>query len=160
MKPETKHPLISLRSLLIFFSCIKIVGDGREANEEYANHMHGVVEKLFKSLSLGLGLEGHELKEAASGDDLVYLLKINYYPPCPRPELALGVPAHTDMSAFTILVPNHVQGLQAFRDAHWYDVKYIPNALVIHIGDQLEVIIQFPIQIQPIKNKKMCRFCV
>ncbi|RCU11549.1 isopenicillin N synthase family oxygenase, partial [Acinetobacter baumannii] len=41
-----------------------------------------------------------------------YLLKINYYPPCPRPDLALGVVAHTDMSTVTILVPNDVQGPQ------------------------------------------------
>lgn len=101
--------------------------------------MHGVVDKLFRCLSVGLGLEGHELKEAVGGENLVYLLKINYYPPCPRPDLALGVPSHTDMSSLTILVPNDVQGLQANRDGHWYDVKYIPNALVIHIGDQVEV---------------------
>lgn len=102
-------------------------------------HLHKVVDKLFKVLSLGLGLEGQELKKAAGGDDMVYLLKINYYPPCPRPDLALGVVAHTDMSALTILVPNDVQGLQACRDGQWYDVRYIPNALVIHIGDQMEV---------------------
>ncbi|KAJ7959104.1 Flavonol synthase [Quillaja saponaria] len=112
----------------------------REATEEYVKHLHRVVDKLFKSLSIGLGLEGHELKEARGGDDLVYLLKINYYPPCPRPDLALGVVAHTDMSSITILVPNNVQGLQAFRDGYWYDVKYVPNALVIHIGDQSEIL--------------------
>ena len=97
------------------------------------------MEKLFKSLSLGLGLEGHELKEAAGGDNLEYLLKINYYLPCLRPDLALGVVAHTDMATITILVPNDVQDLQASRDGHWYDFKHIPNALVIHIGDQIEV---------------------
>lgn len=111
----------------------------REANEEYAKYLHGVVDKLFKSLSLGLGLEAHELKEAVGGDELEYLLKINYYPPCPRPDLALGVVAHTDMCCITILVPNDIQGLQASRDGQWYDVKYVPNALVIHIGDQMEV---------------------
>lgn len=122
------------------YSHINFLNDHRrEANEKYAKHLHGVADKLFKSLSLGLGLEDQELKEAAGGDDIVYLLKINYYPPCPRPDLALGVVAHTDMSYLTILVPNEVQGLQAFKDGHWYDVKYIPNALVIHIGDQIEV---------------------
>ncbi|KAI3984117.1 hypothetical protein MKX01_035244 [Papaver californicum] len=45
-------------------------------------------------------------------DKLEYLLKINYYPPCPRPDLALGVPPHTDMSAVTFLMPKEVQGLQ------------------------------------------------
>ncbi|XP_065848030.1 flavonol synthase/flavanone 3-hydroxylase [Euphorbia lathyris] len=112
----------------------------REVNEEYAKHLHGVSERLFRSLSIGLGLEENELKEAVGGEKLSYLLKINYYPPCPRPDLALGVVAHTDMSSFTILVPNDVQGLQASRDGKWYDVTYIANALVIHVGDQLEIV--------------------
>lgn len=98
---------------------------------------------MFKCLSLGLGLEANEFKEAAGGDDLTYMLKINYYPPCPRPDLVLGVVPHTDASSFTILVPNEVQGLQVFKDEHWYDVKYIPNALIVHIGDQIEVNMQF-----------------
>ncbi|KAL9252413.1 Flavonol synthase/flavanone 3-hydroxylase-like protein [Drosera capensis] len=110
----------------------------REANEQYTECLRKVSEKLFKCLSLGLKLEGHELNEAVGGEDLVYMLKINYYPPCPRPDLALGVVAHTDMSAITILVPNDVPGLQVCRDGQWSDVKYIPNALIVHIGDQLE----------------------
>ncbi|PON59816.1 Oxoglutarate/iron-dependent dioxygenase [Parasponia andersonii] len=32
-----------------------------------------------------------------------------------------------------------VKGLQAFRDGYWYDVNYTPNVLVIHIGDQVEI---------------------
>lgn len=107
---------------------------------------------MFKYLSLGVGLEGHEMKEAVGGDDLIYLLKINYYPPCPRPDLALGVVAHTDMSTLTILVPNEVQGLQVFRDGYWYNVKYVPNALIVHIGDQIEVCVSalFLITLMPI----------
>ncbi|KAK6939842.1 Isopenicillin N synthase-like, Fe(2+) 2OG dioxygenase domain [Dillenia turbinata] len=112
----------------------------RAANEEYAKCLHEVVNKLMGYLGKGLGLEEGELKTSVGGDDLVYLLKINYYPPCPRPDLALGVVAHTDMCALTILVPNEVQGLQVCRDERWYDVKYIPNALIIHIGDQLEIV--------------------
>ncbi|KAK6922943.1 Non-hem dioxygenase N-terminal domain [Dillenia turbinata] len=111
----------------------------REANEAYANCLHGVVGRLLKYLSLGLGLEEGELKAAVGGEELVYLLKINYYPPCPRPDLALGVVAHTDMSSITMLIPNEVQGLQVCKDERWYDVNYIPNALIIHIGDQLEI---------------------
>ncbi|KAM7514928.1 hypothetical protein LguiA_004511 [Lonicera macranthoides] len=112
----------------------------REANEEYANGLQKVADKLFECLSLGLGLDGGDIKNAIGGDDLIYLMKINYYPPCPRPDLALGVVAHTDMSSITILVPNEVQGLQVFNNDYWYDVKYIPNALVIHIGDQIEIL--------------------
>ncbi|GAB4834860.1 iron ascorbate-dependent oxidoreductase [Ancistrocladus abbreviatus] len=99
-----------------------------------------VADKLLKWISERLGLEGHETKEALGGDELLYLLEINYYPPCPRPDLALGVAAHTHMCALTILVPSDVHGLQVSRDAHWYDVKYIPNALIIHISDQIEIL--------------------
>lgn len=109
--------------------------------------MRRVGDKLFTYLSLGLGLEGHELKEGAGGDDIEYLLKINYYPPCPRPDLALGVPAHSDMSAITLLVPNDVPGLQICKDDRWYNVNYVPNAIVIHIGDQIEVSTQFLVNI-------------
>ncbi|KAF8398703.1 hypothetical protein HHK36_014560 [Tetracentron sinense] len=112
----------------------------REANEEYAKCLRGVVDKLLMTLSLGLGLEGNVLKEAVGGDGVEYLLKINYYPPCPRPDLALGVVVHTDMSAITVLVPNEVPGLQVFRDEHWFDAKYTPNALIIHVGDQIEIL--------------------
>lgn len=113
-----------------------------------------MADKLFKWLSMGIGLEGHELMAAVGGDDLIYMMKINYYPPCPRPDLALGVVAHTDMSALTILVPNEVAGLQVFKDDRWYDVKYIPNALIVHIGDQIEVCLIFSLcQSEPIIKK-------
>ncbi|KAL6515569.1 Iron ascorbate-dependent oxidoreductase [Orobanche hederae] len=114
--------------------------DYRAAVEEYAKHLHEVVNKLLRCLSLGLGLAADELKAAVGGTDMVYNMKINYYPPCPQPELALGVPAHSDLCAITILVPNEVQGLQMHRDGHWYDVGYIPNALIVHIGDQIEIL--------------------
>ncbi|XP_020679140.1 flavonol synthase/flavanone 3-hydroxylase-like, partial [Dendrobium catenatum] len=109
-----------------------------KVNEEYAQYLLIVVENLLKWLSKGLGLGEEGLKVALGGEEMEYLLKINYYPPCPRPDLALGVVAHTDLSAITILVPNEVPGLQVFKDDHWFDAKYIPNALIIHIGDQIE----------------------
>lgn len=112
----------------------------REANEEYCRHMQRLTRELFGHLSVGLGLEKDAMREAFGGDDLVLLQKINFYPPCPQPELTLGVAPHTDMSTFTILVPNEVQGLQIFKDGHWYDAKYVPNALIIHIGDQIEIL--------------------
>jgi len=63
-------------------------------------------------------LEENQLKKVTNGDEMHYLLKINYYPPCPCPNLVLGVPTLTDMSYLTILVPNEVQGLQVCRDGH------------------------------------------
>ncbi|CAL9180549.1 unnamed protein product [Musa hybrid cultivar] len=116
--------------------------DYRQVNEHYGKHLACLVDRMLMALSrgLGLGLGDHVLKEALGGDGLEQLLKINYYPPCPRPDLALGVVAHTDMSAITILVPNHVPGLQVFRDEHWIDVNYVPDAVIVHIGDQIEIL--------------------
>lgn len=129
--------------IYIYIICsirICCVDDGvRPANEEYAQHLRGLVDRILHSLSVELGLVGGMLKAAVGGDELEYLLKINYYPPCPRPDLVLGVVAHTDLSALTILLPNDVPGLQVFMDDHWFDVTYVPGALVVHIGDQVEV---------------------
>ncbi|KAH1038179.1 hypothetical protein J1N35_039922 [Gossypium stocksii] len=112
----------------------------RSVNEEYAQEVRKVVDKLFKWLSMGLGLEADVLKQGAGGEEIEYMMKINYYPPCPRPDLTLGVTSHTDLSAMTVLVPNEVPGLQVFKDGHWIDAKYIPGALIIHIGDQIEIL--------------------
>lgn len=111
----------------------------RDVNEEYAKYVREVGDKVFRCLSLGLGLEENAMKEAVGGEELQYMLKINYYPPCPRPDLALGVSPHTDCSTLTILVPNEVPGLQVLHDERWIDAKYIPNALIVHIGDQIQI---------------------
>ncbi|RLN07444.1 flavonol synthase/flavanone 3-hydroxylase [Panicum miliaceum] len=114
----------------------------REANEAYCRHVQRLARELLGYLSLGLGLEEGAMAEAFGGGDMVFLQKINLYPPCPQPELTLGVAPHTDMSTLTVLVPNEVQGLQVFKDGHWYDAKYVPDALIVHIGDQIETDLQ------------------
>lgn len=111
----------------------------REVNEEYAVHVKKLSETLLEFLSEGLGLKPEALKEGLGGETAEYMMKINYYPPCPRPDLALGVPAHTDLSGITLLVPNEVPGLQVFKDDHWFDAEYIPSAVIVHIGDQILV---------------------
>ncbi|GER33436.1 2-oxoglutarate (2OG) and Fe(II)-dependent oxygenase superfamily protein [Striga asiatica] len=68
-------------------------------------------------------------------------MAINYYPPCPEPELTYGLPAHTDPNTLTILVQDaDVMGLQLLKDGKWMTVKPIPNAFVVNIGDQLQAL--------------------
>lgn len=111
----------------------------REVTEEYNKEMMRITDEVLKLLSEGLGLEEKVLKSCLGGEDIEMEMKINMYPPCPQPELALGVEPHTDMSALTILVPNDVPGLQVWKDGNWVAVNYLPNALFVHIGDQLQV---------------------
>ncbi|KAK9741407.1 hypothetical protein RND81_03G103200 [Saponaria officinalis] len=111
----------------------------REVTEEYNKEIQRITDEILGHLSEGLGLEEKTLKTKL-GDELEVEMKINMYPPCPQPELALGVEAHTDMSALTILLPNHVPGLQIWKDDTWVAVDYLQDALYIHIGDQIEVL--------------------
>lgn len=111
-----------------------------EVNDEYGRRLLEVVNKLLAALSINLGMEESAMKEALGGENLEMEMKINYYPPCPQPELALGVEPHTDMSALTLLVPNEVPGLQVFKDGRWVSAIYVPNAIIVHIGDQLEIL--------------------
>jgi len=66
--------------------------------------------------------------------------RINFYPPCSRPDLVLGVKPHTDRPGITVLLQDkEVEGLQVLIDDKWINVPSIPDALVVNLGDQLEV---------------------
>ncbi|KAF3327299.1 leucoanthocyanidin dioxygenase-like protein [Carex littledalei] len=60
-------------------------------------------------------------------------MKINYYPKCPRPDLALGVEAHTDISSLTFIHSNGVPGLQVLKDDRWITAECIPDTMIIHL---------------------------
>ncbi|XAR62603.1 Flavonol synthase [Bertholletia excelsa] len=112
----------------------------RKVIEEYTVEMLRITKELLELLSEGLGLEGKALKSSLGSEEIELEMKINMYPPCPQPELALGVEPHTDMSAITILVQNQVPGLQLQQEGKWVAVDCPPDALVVNVGDQIEVL--------------------
>lgn len=111
----------------------------REVNEEYTKHIMKLSEKIMEWLSEGLGLQREALKEGLGGETAEYLMKINYYPPCPGLDLVIGAPGHTDINGLTLLVANESLGLQAFKDNHWVDAKCTTSGIIIIIGDQFLV---------------------
>ena len=75
-------------------------------------------------------------------------LRLNYYPPCPsrraRPIRRgahghLGMNQHTDAGALTLLLQDEQPGLQVFRDHGWHLVEPRRDALVVNIGDIVQV---------------------
>uniref|UniRef100_A0A7N2M740 Fe2OG dioxygenase domain-containing protein n=1 Tax=Quercus lobata TaxID=97700 RepID=A0A7N2M740_QUELO len=64
---------------------------------------------------------------------------INYYPPCPEPNITLGMPPHFDYGFLTLLLQDEVEGLQIQHQDKWVTVEPIANASVVNVGDHLEI---------------------
>ncbi|CAL1357016.1 unnamed protein product [Linum trigynum] len=91
--------------------------------------------RILEKISQGLGLSSGYLEEFSK---FMYL-QVNHYPPCPDPTLSLGVYKHVDPTILTILRQDSY-GLQVLKDGHWIGVQPIPNAFVVNVGHQLQII--------------------
>ncbi|KGN53620.1 protein DOWNY MILDEW RESISTANCE 6 [Cucumis sativus] len=111
----------------------------REIVSSYCNEVRKVGYRIEELISESLGLEKEYIRKKL-GEQGQHMA-INYYPPCPQPELTYGLPGHTDPNALTILLQDlHVAGLQVLKDGKWLAVNPHPNAFVINIGDQLQAL--------------------
>ncbi|KAL2653661.1 hypothetical protein R1flu_021789 [Riccia fluitans] len=110
----------------------------RNTLEEYVAKQQALAVRLLKLISESLGLETNFLVEAC-GDPKV-VVAINHYPPCPDPSLTMGIKAHSDPNTITMLMQDEVGGLQVFKDDGWIDVRPLPNAFVVNVGDQLQIL--------------------
>lgn len=110
----------------------------REAIVEWDKEVVKIGEELMGLLCEGLGVEKDRLKELSCLDGRV--MAAHYYPYCPQPELTKGLTPHTDPGVLTVLVQNEMTGLQVKFGEEWVDLKPIPGAIVINIGDILQII--------------------
>ncbi|KAK2632980.1 hypothetical protein EUGRSUZ_L00788 [Eucalyptus grandis] len=105
---------------------------------EYCTRVRELVLKLLEAISESLGLEREYISQnlGKHGQHMA----MNYYPPCPQPELTYGLPGHTDPNLITILLQDDVPGLQVLKNGKWVAVNPIHNTFIVNIGDQMQVI--------------------
>jgi len=107
-----------------------------------------VAYRLLSALSINLGLRPADL-ERYFGASHTSFLRLNHYPACPTPAAPeglstaadgyLGVNHHTDAGVLTLLLQDEQPGLQVFREGHWHLVTPRGDALVVNIGDIVQV---------------------
>ncbi|KAK4385654.1 Gibberellin 20 oxidase 1-D [Sesamum angolense] len=99
----------------------------RTLGEDFSNL--GIMELL----SLSLGVMRTHFKEFFRGNESI--MRLNYYPPCQKPDETLGTGPHCDPTSITILHQDNVGGLQVFVDNEWRSIPPNFNAFVVNIGD-------------------------
>jgi len=93
----------------------------------------GIMELLGMSLGVGKDCFRDFFEENKS------IMRLNYYPPCQKPDLTLGTGPHCDPTSLTILHQDQVGGLQVFVDNEWHSIRPNFNAFVVNIGDTFMV---------------------
>lgn len=110
----------------------------RDILAEYSKQVMNLGILLFELLSAALGLNPNHLNDIDCYEGLAVLC--HYYPACPQPELTLGTSKHADNDFLTILLQDHIGGLQVLFQGKWIDIPPEPGALVVNIGDLLQLI--------------------
>ncbi|KAJ4826784.1 hypothetical protein Tsubulata_034771 [Turnera subulata] len=110
----------------------------RATLDRYSSELQKTHESLLRLMAVNLGLDPEELvsqlNEGRQG------IRINYYPPCVQANKVIGATPHSDPTALTLLLQvNDVLGLQIKKDSKWVPIRPIPNALIINVGDIIEI---------------------
>eukprot|EP00268_Persea_americana_P009441 TRINITY_DN13791_c0_g1_i1.p1 TRINITY_DN13791_c0_g1~~TRINITY_DN13791_c0_g1_i1.p1 ORF type:complete len:352 (-),score=61.10 TRINITY_DN13791_c0_g1_i1:403-1458(-) len=114
--------------------------DFRDVSHKFCIKIRELVKEVLGGISESLGLDGCYLEKASELNAGLQMIVANFYPPCPQPEKAMGMPPHTDHGLLAILMENNVGGLQVKYNGKWVLVNPHPNSFLVNVGDQLEIL--------------------
>ncbi len=113
---------------------------------DYFQECERIALRLLRAIGEGLDVSTDRLTKDFVGKHTSFL-RLNYFPehdPLHVDQRAtttghLGIHHHSDAGALTILLQDHVGGLQVCLNEEWIPVKPVNGALVINIGDMMQV---------------------
>ncbi|XP_050364836.1 protein SRG1-like [Argentina anserina] len=112
----------------------------RHVIEQYVAEARHIFNDILEALAEAISLERHVFLRNFDPHESEINVRVNYYPPCPRPDQALGLTPHTDASALTLLLQFEAgRGLQVLRDTKWVTVPWPKEAMLVNVGDLLEI---------------------
>ncbi|KAI8545247.1 hypothetical protein RHMOL_Rhmol07G0026300 [Rhododendron molle] len=101
--------------------------------QDYCEAMSSLSLGITELLGVSLGVGPSHFRDFFKGNDSI--MRLNYYPPCQKPDLILGTGPHCDPTSLTILHQDDVGGLQVFVDGKWHSIPPCSEAFVVNIGD-------------------------
>ncbi|KAJ7978993.1 2-oxoglutarate (2OG) and Fe(II)-dependent oxygenase superfamily protein [Quillaja saponaria] len=111
----------------------------KDTLESYSIEMKNLATKILDFIAESLKIDDNYIKD--SFEEGLQMMRMNYYPPCPQPDLVIGLNPHSDAVGLTILLQvNEMEGLQIRKDGIWIPVKALPNAFIVNIGEILELL--------------------
>ncbi|KAF8008403.1 hypothetical protein BT93_K2169 [Corymbia citriodora subsp. variegata] len=111
----------------------------RDALDKYSSELQDLAKKILLLMAKALKMDTKEMIEQF--EEGLQGIRMNYYPPCPRPELVIGITPHSDAVGLTILLQvNEVDGLQVRKEGKWVPIKPLSNAFIVNVGDILEIV--------------------
>lgn len=113
--------------------------DFRSLAATYATETREMFEMMVKAIMESLEIDGDDNEAAKELKEGSQMVVVNCYPPCPEPELTLGMPPHSDYGFLTLLLQDDVEGLQILYRDEWVTIDPIPGSFVINVGDHLEI---------------------
>ncbi|GMJ06060.1 hypothetical protein like AT4G25300 [Hibiscus trionum] len=111
----------------------------RATIDKYSTELHKVMLHLMKLIAKNLGADPEML--LGFFEDGTQAIRMNYYPPCAEATKVFGISPHSDSTGLSLLTQvNEVLGLQIKRNENWVPVKPVPGALIVNIGDMIEIL--------------------
>ncbi|GLJ33683.1 hypothetical protein SUGI_0676920 [Cryptomeria japonica] len=136
--------------------------DYRNTLQNYTTGVERVAQMILSLFAENLQLKSDYFKE--NFGDPMMTVRMNLYPPCPRPDLVLGLSPHSDGGFITLLLQDEqIEGLQVHKNNKWIPIQPIPYALVVNIGDLIEVMtngIYKSIEHRAVTNKERTRLSI